>query len=568
MKSLNALTQTRPLTRKRELWVEHLEDRLVPGETLASLLLLPLTLLPSQEPTSEPVAVSEGPSAFAVTESSRAADFQNGLFADSGEGRSMALDRLGTDTPSATVASRNAAPAGSASEMLVPQTALAGDLAGGGMQLPSLFASGPAPKELANGAVDMSVATPRADLPAPVPISSAGSIQMPGAAPSPVASNVGPAGDAAAAPAVAVPQLLFGPQGKPSSTPSGYSPAQIRHAYGFDQLPAKTNGSGVTIGIIDFFDDPNITSDLNTFSVKFGLPTTISGAFTFTKAFFPQGSQPAPNGDTAIETSLDVEWAHAIAPHANILLVETADTSTASVFGAVDYAVAHGAEVVSMSFGYPELELGSSELALDSHFNVPGVAFVASAGDAPNQVIYPSSSPYVVSVGGTTLPLDSKGNLTGPESAWSDGGGGPSFFESEPGYQTSYGITITAGHRGTPDVSYVADPNTGVTIYDSFPFYALPGLPGFASVGGTSAGAPQWSGLIALADQGRATPLSSSSLTSSPLYNAATGSTNYASNYRDITKGTNGYAATPGYDLATGLGSPHANSLVPYLNSH
>jgi subtilase family serine protease len=163
--------------------------------------------------------------------------------------------------------------------------------------------------------------------------------------------------------------------------------------------------------------------------------------------------------------------------------------------------------------------------------------------------------------------LGSKGNLTRPESVWVDGGGGPSFFEPEPGYQSSYGITSTNGQRGTPDVAYNADPNTAVAVYDSFPFYALPGIPGWTAVGGTSAGAPQWSGLIALADQGRA-PLSTQNLFVSPIYNAATGSTTYASNFRDITTGSNGYAATKGYDLASGLGSPLANSLVPYLHSH
>jgi subtilase family serine protease len=161
-------------------------------------------------------------------------------------------------------------------------------------------------------------------------------------------------------------------------------------------------------------------------------------------------------------------------------------------------------------------------------------------------------------VGGTHLPLDSSGNLTGPETAWSSGGGGASLNEAEPGYQTSYGIHLSG--RGTPDVSYDADPYTGFYVYDSY------ASPGWMAIGGTSAGAPQWAGLIALANQNRTTPLSSNNLITSPVYAAATG-VGYASHYRDITSGNTGYSAGPGYDLATGLGSPLANNLVPYLAS-
>jgi subtilase family serine protease len=306
----------------------------------------------------------------------------------------------------------------------------------------------------------------------------------------------------------------------------------------------------VTIAIVDAYDDPNIQSDLNTFSSTFGLPTT-----TIAEAY-AQGNKPAANASWAQEISLDVEWAHALAPSANILLVEAASNSFDDLFGAVDYAASHGASAVSMSWGGSEF---GSESGYDSHFNVFGVTFLAAAGDSGGQQIYPAVSPYVVAVGGTTLPLDSNGNLTGAESAWSGGGGGPSAFEPEPGYQISYGIT--GGKRDTPDVSYDANPNTGVAVYDSVPYF---GQSGWQVFGGTSVGAPSWAALIALADQSRATPLSSNNPASSPLYNAATGSANYANNYRDITSGSNGYPATIGYDLATGLGSPLANNLAPY----
>jgi subtilase family serine protease len=348
-------------------------------------------------------------------------------------------------------------------------------------------------------------------------------------------------------------------RGGGGGTPAGYSPAQISHAYGFDKL--TSDGRGVTIAIVDAYDDPNIQSDLNTFSTNFGLPTTSSNQFTFTKAY-AQGSQPVASGSWAQEISLDVEWAHAIAPRANILLVEAADSSFINLLGAVDYAVRQRAPIVSMSWGTSDF---SGASAYDSHFNVPGVTFLAASGDTGGQVLYPSASPYVVSVGGTTLPLDSSGNLTGAESAWASGGGGPSASEVEPAYQIAYGITITGGQRGTPDVAYDANPYTGFAVYDS---YAYQRQQGWLVFGGTSAGAPQWAGLLARVDQARGTPLSSSSLTGSPVYSAATGSV-YASNYRDITSGNNTvYSAGTGYDLATGLGSPLASNLVPYLATH
>jgi hypothetical protein len=339
-----------------------------------------------------------------------------------------------------------------------------------------------------------------------------------------------------------------------ASRPSGYSPSQIQHAYGFDKL--SQTGAGVTIAIVDAYNDPTITSDLHTFDHQFGLADP-----NFTIAY-AQGSKPRNNGGWAQEISIDVEWAHAIAPGASIMLVECASNSNNNLFGGVDYATNHGAQVVSMSWRGGD---SSSDTSLDAHFNHSGVCYIASSGDSGGTVGYPSTSPYVISVGGTHLPLDSSGNLTGAETVWSGSGGGPSTVESEPGYQTSYGITITGGKRGTPDVSYDADPNTGVSVYDSTSYQ---GLSGWITFGGTSIGAPQWAGLIALADQGRATPISSNNLSSTPWYNGATGSL-YASDYRDITSGSAGsFSATTGYDLCTGLGSPLANNLVPYLISH
>jgi subtilase family serine protease len=352
--------------------------------------------------------------------------------------------------------------------------------------------------------------------------------------------------------------LTFTPDGKPSGGGSftGYTPAQIRHAYGFDQL--TTTGKGQTIAIIDAFDDPNITSDLNTFSKQYGLPQTKAGTFTFSVAY-AGGTKPSPDVGWAVEMSLDVEWAHAIAPNANILLVEATTNGFNDMYAAVDYAVAQGANVVSMSWGASDGS-GDGDVAYDKHFNVPGVTFVAASGDSSQSVGYPAASPYVVSVGGTTLNLDTQ-NLRSTETAWSGSGGGVSAIEMEPPYQTSFPLNLSG--RGTPDVAYDADPSTGVRIYDSYGFH---GPRAWFPIGGTSVGTPEWAALIALANAGRTTTLSSTDLTTSPVYTAATGSTpmgsNYSNNYFDVTSGN--YAG-PGYDLATGLGSPKADKLVPFL---
>src|SRR5437879_7239445 len=231
-----------------------------------------------------------------------------------------------------------------------------------------------------------------------------------------------------------------------SSTVVGLTPSQIRHAYGFDLLScasSNTCGSGQTIAIVDAFNDPNIQSDLNTFDSQFGLPacTTSNGCFTIAT---PQGA-PRANRSWALEISLDVEWAHAIAPGAKILLVEAATNSFANLFSAVDFAASQtGVHQVSMSWGGGE---SSTEVGSDSHFQVTGVTFFASSGDSGHGIIYPSASPFVVSVGGTTLTLVGGCDVVS-ETAWSGSGGGISAFESEPSYQTNYPIPSTGGLRG------------------------------------------------------------------------------------------------------------------------
>lgn len=368
-----------------------------------------------------------------------------------------------------------------------------------------------------------------------------------------------------------------GPSPSPSASASGsapYSPAQIRHAYGFDSLPST--GAGQIIGIVDAYDDPTAASDLETFistfglTVMYGLPgqkscNVVTGPHPCFQKVYAQ-SKPRTNGGWALEESLDVQWAHAVAPRADVLLVEARDSSFTNLFSAVDVAVNRGAHAVSMSWGSGDFV---GESAYDSHFQHTGVVFTAAAGDSGSGPLYPSTSPDVVGVGGTSLPLDGSGNRVGPETAWSGSGGGISANEPEPGYQSGYPIPNTGGKRGAPDVSYDADPSTGVYVYDSTSYN---GSRGWWQVGGTSAGAPQWAALVALADQARGSALSSNSLTNSPLYKAAASAV-YGADYVDISSGTNGSCgsvctARTGYDFVTGLGSPHAANLVPYLASH
>lgn len=355
--------------------------------------------------------------------------------------------------------------------------------------------------------------------------------------------------------------------------PVGNSPAVVRRAYGFDTLDNK--GKGQIIGIVIAFDYPNAAADLKTFIKTFrlkmmnGLPgrppcTVAAGPHPCFEVVYARGTQPPFDEIFALEGALDTQWAHAIAPGADILLVEASSNNFVDLFQAVQVATNRGASVVSMSWGNSEVPILS---IFDPLLNLPGVTFVASAGDDGNEVNYPAASPFVVAVGGTRLPLNRRGNRTGPETAWSGSGGGISQLAPEPGYQFTYPIPFTGGFRGNPDVAYNADPRTGFAIYDS---NGVAGQAGWLTIGGTSAGAPQWAALIALANElRRAGNLSSNNLVNSPLYDAAMGR-RYRHNYRDVTSGSNGACgavctAAEGYDFVTGLGSPKAGRLVKAL---
>lgn len=313
-----------------------------------------------------------------------------------------------------------------------------------------------------------------------------------------------------------------------SINPTGLTPTQIRKAY---NLPA-TGGNG-TIAIIDAYDCPTAQNDFVNFSLQFGLPTT-----NFEK--HKMAPNIAVDAGWALEISLDVQWSHAIAPNATILLVEAQSNSLTDLLAAVNYA-ANRADVVavSMSWGGPEF-LGQS--TYNSYFTSNhGVIFFSATGDSGSGVIWPSTSSNVVAIGGTSLTLNPDGTVSS-ETAWSGSGGGISAYEMEPQYQITYNVPGVNGKRAVPDVSYDADPASGFPVYDTT---AYNGQTGWFQVGGTSAGVPQWAAVHSLG----------LSVSSNNLYQDA--KWNSQRYFRDITSGSNGaYSAAPGYDLVTGLGSP------------
>jgi hypothetical protein len=310
-----------------------------------------------------------------------------------------------------------------------------------------------------------------------------------------------------------------------SPTPIGYSVTQIRTAY---NLP-NSGGLGSTIAIIDAFDTPDILNYFNAFSGNYSLPDNTTGNFIVYK--MPGVSEPPPSKiGWQLETCLDVEWAHAIAPNATILLVEAVSDRGIDLLAGVDVAASYPTVVaVSMSWGRTEF---FNEVYYDGHFNKPGITFFASSGDDGSSVMWPAVSSKVVSVGGTTLNLNVDGTVIS-EVAWQNSSGGLSSYVDRPKYQTSYGLNYSK--RAVPDVSYNANASTGVSVYNGT----------WWKVGGTSAGAPQWAAINAL----------KLSVTSDNLYNRAKSA--YSSYFQDITVGANKvYPALTGYDLVTGLGSP------------
>lgn len=365
-----------------------------------------------------------------------------------------------------------------------------------------------------------------------------------------------------------------------------YSPQEIRRAYGVDQLLNKGyDGKGETIVIFDSFGSPTIASDLQSFDAGYGLPNPPSFKILSPLGTVPYDPTAIPDQiGWAAETSLDVEWAHAMAPDASIVLMTSPVDETEGVMGMPqfnqleNYALAHHlGQIWSQSWATTENTLFTP--AGEQVFNdfestyaradAQGVTVFASSGDAGTAnpevngttiypfptVNFPASSPLVTAVGGTSLTASTNGDYESP-AAWPFSGGGISQKFSEPSYQRfflpSSDRTELGGMRGIPDVSWNADPNTPILIYLSF---LGSSEAGFYTVGGTSEGSPDWAGLAADLDQ-----LAGHRLGLLNPYLYALGAEGIG--FHDITTGSNsqdgvpGYSATPGWDLVTGWGTP------------
>jgi subtilase family serine protease len=324
-----------------------------------------------------------------------------------------------------------------------------------------------------------------------------------------------------------------------ASTPSGFFPADLQSAY---KLPSSTAGAGQTVAIVDAYDDPSAEADLGVYRAQFGLPacTTANGCFrkvsqTGTTTY------PRKDGGWAEEISLDVDMVSAICPKCHILLVEATSPTTANLGKAVNEAAALHATEISNSYGG-----GDTADTSAPYYNHPGIMITASSGDDAFGVEFPASSRYVTAVGGTTLKkaTNSRGWT---ETAWADAGSGCS--TKNPALSGQASFNTGCSKRAVADVSAVADPNTGVAVYDSF---AYQGFSGWLVFGGTSVSSPIIASVYALAG------------------NAASATNNYpythdsAATFNDVTSGSNGTCsptqlchARAGWDGPTGLGTPN-----------
>jgi hypothetical protein len=382
-------------------------------------------------------------------------------------------------------------------------------------------------------------------------------------------------------PVLAGPTPLAGPLGLGTSSPEGLNPSQIEQAYGFNDITfpnqAVPNEAGQTIAIVDAYGDPNIQADLHAFDVQFHLadPKSLTIAT-------PPGDGPvtAPPPDSqgnywVQETAMDVEWAHTLAPGADILLVVTPgggpDRVDQGLIDGVNYARSQPkVSVVSMSWT-------EGSIRDDSVFTTPtghtGITFIAASGDSGMQASYPAASRNVLAVGGSefTTPPDQTGHYPpGAEQAWNGSGGGIQAGEPQPQGQSA--VYNSPAGRAVPDVAF--DAGNFVSVYDSYDFgTATP----WVAMEGTSFGAPAWAALIALADQGRAQvgtgPLDGAGQTLPDLYAIASpqpglphGHLSVA--FNDITRIANDPQGPDltGYDLMTGLGTPKAAAVVAILS--
>lgn len=322
--------------------------------------------------------------------------------------------------------------------------------------------------------------------------------------------------------------------GPGGGSPSGYNPADLQSAY---KLASATAGSGQTVALVDAYDDPNAESDLGVYRARFGLTacTTANGCF---RKVDQNGGTTYPRGNKswAQEISLDLDMVSAICPNCHILLVEATTSSFPNLATAVDEAAKLGANEISNSYGGSEY---SNEVSDQSHYNHPGIAITVSSGDSGYGVQFPAASQYVTAVGGTTLNKASN-SRDWSETVWGGAGSGCSAYISKPSWQTDNGCS----RRTVADVAADADPNTGVSVYDSYH------EPGWLVFGGTSVASPIIASVYALAGNAESVTYGSSSYS-------------HTSSLFDVTSGSNGncggsYLCTGvvGYNGPTGNGTP------------
>jgi subtilase family serine protease len=329
------------------------------------------------------------------------------------------------------------------------------------------------------------------------------------------------------------------------------TPSTIRSVYG---LPS-TGGSGA-IAIVDAYHYPTSLADFNGFSQVFGLPTETSTNATAStnqhfQVVYANGTQPLSGGSYIgswnLEEALDIEWAHAMAPNAKIYLVEANSASMSDLDTAVRVAAnLAGVKEVSMSWGGSECAYEASQF--DPIFVHPGVVFFASSGDSADAMEYPAASPNVVACGGTTINRTSSGAYVN-QTAWNEAGCGPSVYEPRPSFQIGVSSVVGA-KRGVADLSFEADPNTGVYVYDSTPFE---GSAGWWIMGGTSVASPCLAGVVNVAGVSNGYAASSAAEEARIYANLGV-----ASAFTDVASGTDGrYTSKYGYDFPTGVGTPH-----------
>jgi subtilase family serine protease len=341
-------------------------------------------------------------------------------------------------------------------------------------------------------------------------------------------------------------------QTKPANCNTGgynFCPPSLEIAYGSANVVGGNQGAGTTIAIVDAFHYANNEADFNQFNSDMGLPlcTTQNGCFTNTDQNGGQNFCGADSG-WELETMLDIEWAHAMAPNAKILLVEGCTNDDSDLYTAIGTAVTKlGANFVSNSWGESEFDGETEE---DQYYNYQ-VPLLFASGDGGAPAIYPCVSPYVTCVGGTDLTLNETTFQRITETGWPDSGGGCSVYESSVSFQTGNGVNVCGANRAAPDVAAIA--GTPIYIYDS-------GNGGYVRVEGTSVATPVTAGMYADVEAARLTFPNKPRFQQmgAQLYHPyklySTPGSNYLYFYFDVLTGNNGHAAGPGYDLVTGLG--------------